>query len=138
MDAEDRAHLINASLDMWLTAGRYGDQFEKELAVKFGRKFAKLTVSGSAANLLAFACLTSWKLGDRRIKAGDEVIMVVAGFPTTVTPIVQYGCVPVLVDVDIDAHNVEDDLLEAAIVPKSPNGNYGPLISYGHSRSCAD
>jgi CDP-6-deoxy-D-xylo-4-hexulose-3-dehydrase len=119
MDADDCAHLIDASLDMWLTAGRYADQFEEELAVKFGRRFAKLTVSGSAANLLAFACLTSWKLGEKRIKPGDEVITVAAGFPTTVTPIVQYGCIPVFVDIDIDTHNVDVDLLEAAITPKT-------------------
>lgn len=119
MDEEDCAHLIDASLDMWLTAGRYADQFEEELAVKFGRRFCKLTVSGSAANLLAFACLTSWKLGEKRIKPGDEVITVAAGFPTTVAPIVQYGCIPVFVDVDIDTHNVDVDLLEAAITEKT-------------------
>lgn len=119
MDADDCAHLIDASLDMWLTAGRYADQFEEELAAKFGRRFAKLTVSGSAANLLAFACLTSWKLRDKAIKPGDEVITVAAGFPTTVSPIVQYGCIPVFVDVDIETHNVDVDLLEAAITPKT-------------------
>jgi CDP-6-deoxy-D-xylo-4-hexulose-3-dehydrase len=119
MDGDDCAHLIDASLDMWLTAGRYADRFEEELAVRFGRRYSKLTVSGSAANLLAFACLTSWKLGDKRIKPGDEVITVAAGFPTTVTPIVQYGCIPVFVDVDIATHNVDVDLLEAAITPKT-------------------
>ena len=119
MDAEDCAHLVDASLDMWLTAGRYADQFEEELATKFGRKHAKLTVSGSAANLLAFACLTSWKLGEKRIKPGDEVITVAAGFPTTVAPIVQYGCIPVFVDIDVDTHNVDVDLLEAAITDKT-------------------
>ena len=119
MDAEDCAHLIDASLDMWLTAGRFADRFEEELAARFGSRFAKLTVSGSAANLLAFACLTSWKLGEKRIKPGDEVITVAAGFPTTVTPIVQYGCIPVFVDVDIATHNVDVDLLEAAITPKT-------------------
>jgi len=119
MDADDCAHLIDASLDMWLTAGRYADRFETDLAVKFGRRYAKLTVSGSAANLLAFACLTSWKLGDRRIKPGDEVITVAAGFPTTVSPIVQYGCIPVFVDVDLATHNVDVDLLEAAIGEKT-------------------
>jgi CDP-4-dehydro-6-deoxyglucose reductase, E1 len=76
-------------------------------------------VSGSAANLLAFACLTSWKLGEKRIKPGDEVITVAAGFPTTVAPIVQYGCIPVFVDVDIDTHNVDVDLLEAAITDRT-------------------
>jgi CDP-6-deoxy-D-xylo-4-hexulose-3-dehydrase len=119
MDAEDCAHLIDASLDMWLTAGRYADQFEEELAAKFGRRYSKLTVSGSAANLLAFACLTSWKLRDKRIKPGDEVITVAAGFPTTVSPIVQYGCIPVFVDVDLETHNVDVDLLEAAITDKT-------------------
>ena len=119
MDADDCAHLIDASLDMWLTAGRYADRFETELAEKFGRRYSKLTVSGSAANLLAFAGLTSWKLGERRIKPGDEVITVAAGFPTTVTPIVQYGCIPVFVDVDLETHNVDVDLLEAAITPKT-------------------
>ncbi len=119
IDEDDCGHLIDASLDMWLTAGRYADQFEEELAAKFGRKYAKLTVSGSAANLLAFACLTSWKLGEKRIKPGDEVITVAAGFPTTVTPIVQYGCIPVFVDVDVETHNVDVDLLEAAITNKT-------------------
>jgi CDP-6-deoxy-D-xylo-4-hexulose-3-dehydrase len=119
MDADDCEHLVDASLDMWLTAGRYAGQFEEQMAERFGTRFAKLTVSGSAANLLAFACLTSWKLGDKRIKPGDEVITVAAGFPTTVTPIVQYGCIPVFVDVDIDTHNVDVDLLEAAIGPKT-------------------
>lgn len=119
LDEDDCANLIDASLDMWLTAGRYADQFEEELAAKFGRRFAKLTVSGSAANLLAFACLTSWKLGNRRIKPGDEVITVAAGFPTTVTPIVQYGCIPVFVDVDIETHNVDVALLEQAITDKT-------------------
>jgi CDP-6-deoxy-D-xylo-4-hexulose-3-dehydrase len=119
MDGDDCAHLIDASLDMWLTAGRYADRFEEELAARFGTRYAKLTVSGSAANLLAFACLTSWKLRDRRIKPGDEVITVAAGFPTTVTPIVQYGCIPVFVDVDIATHNVNVGLLEAAITPKT-------------------
>jgi CDP-6-deoxy-D-xylo-4-hexulose-3-dehydrase len=119
MDGEDCAHLIDASLDMWLTAGRFADQFEEELAARFGRRHAKLTVSGSAANLLAFACLTSWKLGEKRIKPGDEVITVAAGFPTTVTPIVQYGCIPVFVDVELATHNVDVDLLEAAITPRT-------------------
>lgn len=119
MDADDCAHLIDASLDMWLTAGRFADRFEDELAARFGTRYAKLTVSGSAANLLAFACLTSWKLGEKRIKPGDEVITVAAGFPTTVTPIVQYGCIPVFVDVDIATHNVDVNLLEAAITSKT-------------------
>lgn len=119
LDAEDCAHLIDASLDMWLTTGRYSDEFEKKLARKFGRKLAKLTVSGSAANLLAFSTLTSWKLGEDRLLPGDEVITVAAGFPTTVSPIIQNGCVPVFVDIDIATHNVDIDALEEAIGPKT-------------------
>lgn len=119
MDADDCAHLVDASLDMWLTAGRYAEQFEAELAARFERKHAKLTVSGSAANLLAFATLTSWKRGPKAIRPGDEIITVAAGFPTTVAPIVQYGCVPIFVDVDLETHNVDVDLLEAAITEKT-------------------
>jgi CDP-4-dehydro-6-deoxyglucose reductase, E1 len=119
VDGDDCAHLIDASLDMWLTAGRYSEAFESNLAERFGRKYSKLTVSGSAANLLAFATLTSWKLGKKAIKPGDEVISVAAGFPTTITPIVQYGCIPVFVDVDIATHNVNVDALEAAITDKT-------------------
>ena len=119
LDSDDCAQLIDASLDMWLTAGRYADEFEDKVAVKFGKKLAKLTVSGSAANLLAFSTLTSWKLGDRRLQAGDEVITVAAGFPTTVAPIIQNGCVPVFVDIDLNTHNVDVDALEKAIGPKT-------------------
>ena len=119
LDAADGVHLMDAALDMWLTAGRFADEFETRVADKFGRKLSKLTVSGSAANLLAFATLTSWKLGDKRIKPGDEIITVAAGFPTTVNPIVQYGCIPVFVDIEISTHNVNVDLLEAAIGPKT-------------------
>ena len=119
LDADDCAHLIDASLDMWLTAGRFASQFEPTLAKKFGKKLSKLTVSGSAANLLAFSTLTSWKLGDARIKAGDEVITVAAGFPTTVAPIVQNGCIPVFVDVDIATHNVDVEAVRNAISKKT-------------------
>ena len=119
LDAEDCAHLIDASLDMWLTAGRFASRFEPELAKKFGKKLSKLTVSGSAANLLAFSTLTSWKLGDERIKPGDEVITVAAGFPTTVAPIVQNGCVPVFVDVDIATHNVDVMAVRNAVTEKT-------------------
>lgn len=119
LDAQDGVNLIDAALDMWLTAGRYADEFEGKVAKKFGRKLSKLTVSGSAANLLAFSTLTSWKLGDKRIKPGDEIITVAAGFPTTVAPLVQYGCVPVFVDIDLATHNVDVDKLEAAIGPKT-------------------
>jgi CDP-6-deoxy-D-xylo-4-hexulose-3-dehydrase len=119
LDAEDCAHLIDASLDMWLTAGRFASEFEKTLAKKFGKKLSRLTVSGSAANLLAFSTLTSWKLGEQRIKPGDEVITVAAGFPTTVAPIVQNGCIPVFVDVDIHTHNVDVEAVRNAISEKT-------------------
>lgn len=119
LDANDGLSLVDAALDMWLTAGRFADEFETKVASKFGRKLSKLTVSGSAANLLAFATLTSWKLGVQRVKPGDEIITVAAGFPTTVNPIVQYGCIPVFVDIDIVTHNVDVDLLERAIGPKT-------------------
>lgn len=119
LDAEDCAHLIDASLDMWLTAGRFASQFEPTLAKKFGKKLSKLTVSGSAANLLAFSTLTSWKLGEERIKPGDEVITVAAGFPTTVAPIVQNGCTPVFVDVDITTHNVNVTAVRNAVTEKT-------------------
>lgn len=119
LDGDDCEHLIDASLDMWLTAGRFSDRFENELAARFGRKYSKLTVSGSAANLLAFATLTSWKRGKKAIQPGDEVITVAAGFPTTINPIVQYGAIPVFVDVDLETHNVDVDALEAAITDRT-------------------
>lgn len=119
LDIEDGIALIDSALDMWLTAGRYADRFEKDLAKRFGRKLSKLTVSGSAANLLAFATLTSKKLGEKRIQPGDEIITVAAGFPTTVAPIIQYGCVPVFVDVTLSTHNIDVEQIEAAISPKT-------------------
>ena len=119
LDADDCASLVDASLDMWLTAGRFAAQFEPTLAKKCGRKLAKLTVSGSAANLLAFSTLTSWKLGDKRIKPGDEVITVAAGFPTTVAPIIQNGCIPVFVDIDLDTHNVCVEAVRRAVSSKT-------------------
>ena len=119
LDRADCEALVDASLDMWLTAGRYADEFEKELPKKFGTKLSKLTVSGSAANLLAFTTLTSSKLGADRIVPGSEVITVAAGFPTTVAPIVQNGCVPVFVDIDQHTHNVNVDQLADAITPKT-------------------
>ena len=119
MDGQDCANLVDAALDMWLTAGRYADSFESELSKVFGRKLSKLTVSGSAANLLAFSTLTSSKLGEKRIQPGSEVITVAAGFPTTVTPIIQNRCIPVFVDVDLETHNVNVDRIEAAISDKT-------------------
>ncbi|MCK5665643.1 MAG: DegT/DnrJ/EryC1/StrS family aminotransferase, partial [Thiotrichaceae bacterium] len=112
-------NMVDASLDGWLTTGRFNDQFEKELAEFIGIKHLITVNSGSSANLVAFNTLTSPKLGDRAIKKGDEVIGVAAGFPTTVNPIVQFGAIPVFVDVDLDTHNVDADLVEAAITPKT-------------------
>lgn len=107
--------LTETVLDFWLTAGRYAEQFEREFAEWLGVKFASLTCSGSSANLLAFSALTAPELGERRIRRGDEVITVAAGFPTTVAPIVQYGAVPVFVDVTIPQYNIDISRLNAAL-----------------------
>ena len=98
-DAEEWSHLVDASLDFWLTTGRYAERFEREFARWFGVRHALLVNSGSSANLVALSCLTSPKLGTGRLKPGDEVITVAAGFPTTVNPIIQNNLVPVFVDV---------------------------------------
>jgi CDP-6-deoxy-D-xylo-4-hexulose-3-dehydrase len=116
---EELQNMVAASLDGWLTTGRFNTQFEKKLAAFLGVKFCLSVNSGSSANLVAFSTLTSPKLGDRAIKKGDEVIGVAAGFPTTVNPIIQFGAIPVFVDVDIRTHNVNADLIEAAITPKT-------------------
>jgi CDP-6-deoxy-D-xylo-4-hexulose-3-dehydrase len=107
-------HLVEAALDFWLTTGRFADQFEREFARFFGLKYAVLVNSGSSANLLALSCLTSPKLGVRRLKPGDEVITVATGFPTTVNPIVQNQLVPVFLDVTIPTYNVNVTQLEGA------------------------
>ena len=114
-DEREIANLIDASLDFWLTTGRYADRFEKEFAEFLGVPHCSLTNSGSSANLLAFMALTSPKLGERRIKPGDEVITVAAGFPTTVAPIIQYGAVPVFVDVTLPTYNIDCSQLENAL-----------------------
>lgn len=119
LDGSDLKHLIDASLDMWLTAGRFTDVFEQELAYRFGTRFAKATVSGSAANLLAFSFFTSPKLHERRITKGSEVITVAAGFPTTVAPIIQNNCVPVFVDIELSTANINVEKIEAAITDKT-------------------
>ena len=113
-DGEDVRSLIDASLDFWLTAGRFADQFEHLLAEWFGVRCATLVNSGSSANLLAMSALTSPRLGSRRLVPGDEVITVAAGFPTTVNPIVQNALVPVFVDVSLPTYNVDVAMLEAA------------------------
>lgn len=117
--AREMQLMVEASLDCWLTTGRFNAEFEKKLAEFLGVKFLITVNSGSSANLVAFNTLTSPKLGGRAIKKGDEVIGVAAGFPTTVNPIVQFGAVPVFVDVDLKTHNVNADLIEAAITPKT-------------------
>jgi len=119
IDGADLRYLLDASLDMWLTAGRYAEDFEARIAAKFGLEQARLTVSGSAANLLAFTAFTSWKLHKKRITPGSEVITVAAGFPTTVAPIVQNGCVPVFLDVDLHTFNIDVTRLEDAVTPKT-------------------
>jgi CDP-6-deoxy-D-xylo-4-hexulose-3-dehydrase len=117
--AEELKNMVDASLDGWLTTGRFNEQFEKKLAEFIGVKHAITVNSGSSANLIAFSALTSPKLGDRAIKQGDEVIGVAAGFPTTVNPIIQFGAVPVFVDVDPITHNIDPSKIEAAISSKT-------------------
>ena len=119
LDAEDILMGVDAALDGWLTAGRFANTFEEDFAKYFGAHRALLVNSGSSANLVAFYALTSPKLGERAIKPGDEVITVAAGFPTTINPIIQFGAIPVFIDVDIATHNVKADMLEAAVSPKT-------------------
>ncbi|MBU6453173.1 MAG: lipopolysaccharide biosynthesis protein RfbH [Cyanobacteria bacterium REEB67] len=114
-DAEELVNLVDASLDFWLTTGRYSRQFEQTFAAYMGRKFALLCNSGSSANLLAVSALTSVRLGDRRLRPGDEVITVAAGFPTTVNPIIQNNLVPVFIDVDLQTLNANVGYLEEAL-----------------------
>ncbi|MCH5230087.1 MAG: lipopolysaccharide biosynthesis protein RfbH [Muribaculaceae bacterium] len=118
-NAEEMVNLIDSSLDFWLTSGPWAQKFEKEFAKWLGVKFCSLTNSGSSANLLAFSALTAPELGERAIKRGDEVITVACGFPTTVTPIIQFGAVPVFVDVTIPEYNIKVADLEKALSPKT-------------------
>lgn len=118
-DSEEMINLVDSSLEFWLTSGRYTDEFEKEFAKYLGVKYCSLVNSGSSANLLAFMTLTSPLLGERQIKRGDEIITVAAGFPTTVSPIIQYGAVPVFVDVTIPQYNIDVIKLEQALSDKT-------------------
>lgn len=118
-DHEEMENLVDSALEFWLTSGRYVNAFEKQLADYLGVRFASVVNSGSSANLLAFMTLTSPLLGERRIQRGDEVITVAAGFPTTVSPIVNYGAVPVFVDVTIPQYNIDVTKLEAALSPRT-------------------
>ncbi len=119
LDAAELKNMVEASLDGWLTTGRFNVEFEKKLAAFIGVKHLITVNSGSSANLVAFSTLTSPKLGDRAIRQGDEVIGVAAGFPTTVNPIIQFGAVPVFVDVDRLTHNIDASKIEAAITSKT-------------------
>lgn len=118
-DEREIENLIDSSLDFWLTSGRYAEKFEREFAELLGVKHCSLTNSGSSANLLAFMALTSPKLGNRQIKKGDEVITVAAGFPTTIAPIIQYGAVPVFVDIELPTYNIDCNQLEQALSEKT-------------------
>ncbi len=117
--SEEMVNLVDSSLEFWLTAGRYTDRFETEFAKYLGVRFCSLVNSGSSANLNAFMALTSPLLGDRQIKRGDEVITVAAGFPTTVSAIIQYGAIPVFVDVTIPQYNIDVNMLEEAYSEKT-------------------
>jgi len=119
IDGAELKLMVEASLDGWLTTGRFNEEFERRLAQFIGVKHLLTVNSGSSANLVAFQTLTSPKLGDRAITPGDEVIGVAAGFPTTVNPILQFGAVPVFVDVDIPTYNIDASKIEAAITPKT-------------------
>ena len=119
LDAAELKNMVDASLDGWLTTGRFNNEFEQRLAKFLGVKYLMTVNSGSSANLVAFSTLTSHKLGDRAIKPGDEVIGVAAGFPTTVNPIIQFGAVPVFVDVELGTYNIDANKIEAAISPKT-------------------
>lgn len=118
-DEREMVNLVDSALEFWLTAGRYTEEFEKGLGSYLGIKYCSLVNSGSSANLLAFMALTSPLLGEKRILPGDEVITVAAGFPTTVTPMLQYGAVPVFVDVTIPQYNIDAALLEQALSSKT-------------------
>lgn len=118
-DEEEVVNLVDSALEFWLTSGRYTAQFEKDLADFLGITYCSFVNSGSSANLLAFMALTAPELGERAIRRGDEVITAACGFPTTVAPIVQYGAVPVFVDVNIPSYNIDADQLEAALSPRT-------------------
>src|SRR5450759_930334 len=118
-DEKELVNAVEASLDFWLTEGRFSEEFAEKISEFLGIDHVFLTNSGSSANLLAFSALTSEKLGEKRLKPGDEVISVAAGFPATVTPIIQYGLIPVFVDVEIPTYNIDTDMMHGAITPKT-------------------
>ena len=118
-DEKEVVNLVDSALDFWLTAGRFCEEFEKKFAKALNVKYANLVNSGSSANLIAFMALTAPELGDRQIKRGDEVITVACGFPTTVAPIMQYGAIPVFVDVTVPEYNIDVTKLEDALSEKT-------------------
>lgn len=118
-DSEEMMNLVDSALEFWLTSGRYTKKFEEEFAKYLGVRYCSLVNSGSSANLLAFMALTSPVLGEKRIKRGDEIITVAAGFPTTVAPIIQYGAIPVFVDVTIPQYNIDVSMMEKALSDKT-------------------
>src|SRR5574344_1877087 len=118
-DEKEMMNLTDSALEFWLTSGRYTDKFEKQLAEYLGVPYCSLVNSGSSANLLAFMALTSPLLKEKAVKRGDEIITVACGFPTTVTPIINYGAIPVFVDVTIPQYNIDTSKLEAALSSKT-------------------
>jgi CDP-6-deoxy-D-xylo-4-hexulose-3-dehydrase len=118
-DKSEVLNLVDSALDFWITSGPYSKEFEDKFADYMSQKYCLLVNSGSSANLVAFSSLTSPMLGDRRVRPGDEVITVAAGFPTTVAPIIQNQCVPVFLDVDIETLNIDVTKLEEALSPKT-------------------
>jgi CDP-6-deoxy-D-xylo-4-hexulose-3-dehydrase len=118
-DQKELINAVEASLDFWLTEGRYSEKFTEKISEYLGIGNILLTNSGSSANLLAFSALTSEKLGKKRLQPGDEVISVAAGFPATVTPIIQYGLVPVFIDINIPTYNINIEMMRKAITPKT-------------------
>lgn len=119
LDADDLEHLIDASLDLWLTTGRFAERFEREFARAMGVRHAILCNSGSSANLLALSALTSPSLGERQLRPGDEVITVAAGFPTTINPMIQHGLVPVFLDIELGTYEIDVRRLEEAVGPRT-------------------
>ncbi len=118
-DEKEMCNLVDSALEFWLTSGRYTEEFERKLAEYLGVQYCSLVNSGSSANLIAFMALTSPLLGDKAVKRGDEIITVAAGFPTTVAPIIQYGAVPVFVDITIPQYNIDVNMLEEALSEKT-------------------
>ena len=119
VDEKELCNMIDASLDMWLTTGRFNDAFEKKLAEFLGVKYVLSTNSGSSANLLALTALTSSKLGERQLKGGDEVITVAAGFPTTISPIIMNNLTPVFIDIELETYNIDTEQIESCITSKT-------------------